>query len=190
MKKNNHNPKFSVIIPTYNRANLLKQAVESVLKQTYDNFEVLVVDDYSVDKTPLVMRGIQKESNKKIEYVRLEENSGGPSKPINMGVKMADGKYVYILGDDDKLLPDALEKLSRGWERAQKREDKIGAVAGKRVDSKFGRENFQNNLIINYKDFIKGNMPSVGLKEAILKKAYAQRNPDVVGLETIYKKEG
>jgi len=98
--------KVSVIIPTHNRANLLKKAIESVFKQTYKNFEVIVVDDGSTDNTKEIC------SKLSFEHLRCvcQENSGGAAKPKNRGIKMAQGEYIAILDDDDEWLPEKLEK--------------------------------------------------------------------------------
>ena len=65
--------KISVIIPTYNRAKELKRSVESVLAQTYDNFELIIVDDGSKDNTQEVIASIPDE---RIRYIKLEQNRG------------------------------------------------------------------------------------------------------------------
>ena len=96
--------KFSVIIPTYNRAKLLKRAIESVLNQTFKDFELIVVDDGSTDNTKEVVTGYRE-----VKYV-YQGNSGGAAKPKNTGIKIAQGKYIAILDSDDEWLPTKLEK--------------------------------------------------------------------------------
>lgn len=83
-------PKISVIIPTYNRANILPQTIESVLNQTFENFELIIVDDASTDNTVKVAKSFQ-EKGERIKIYELEENSGGPAKPINAGINEARG---------------------------------------------------------------------------------------------------
>lgn len=95
---------ISVIITTYNREKLLKRAIESVLKQTFQDFELIVVDDGSTDNTKKVVSGY-----KEVKYV-YQENSGGAARPKNTGIKMAQGKYIAILDSDDEWLPTKLEK--------------------------------------------------------------------------------
>ena len=105
---NNLNPKVSVIITTYNRAEILsRRSLPSVLSQTYSNFEFIIVDDCSVDKTEEVI----KEMNLKgagIIYVKVNEN-GGLSKARNLGAKKAKGKYVVFVDDDNELFPNFLK---------------------------------------------------------------------------------
>jgi glycosyltransferase involved in cell wall biosynthesis len=111
-------PIISVVIPTRNRYALLNRAVQSVLKQTFDDFEILVVDDASSDNTHSV---IEKIKDGRINYILLEDKSGG-SKARNIGIENSKGKYIAFLDDDDEWLP---EKLIKQIERFQK-DDKIG----------------------------------------------------------------
>ncbi|GAI16908.1 unnamed protein product [marine sediment metagenome] len=76
MSKNNH-PKVSVIIPTYNRANLLPRTIKSVLNQTFRDFELIIVDDGSTDNTKQVIERFQ--TDLRVKYI-YQENSGGPAK--------------------------------------------------------------------------------------------------------------
>ena len=97
------NPKFSVIIPTYNRANYVAEAVESVLQQTYHRSELIVVNDGSTDDTAEVIRRF----GDRICY--MEKANGGKASAVNLGLKYVTGDYVWILDDDDIGLPNKLE---------------------------------------------------------------------------------
>jgi len=103
-------PEVSVVIPTYNRAGLLPQAINSVLSQDYGDFEIIVVDDGSTDDTQDMVNGLH---NNRIRYIRLPENSGGSSKPRNVGLKATRGKYIAFLDSDDEWLPSFLSTLVR-----------------------------------------------------------------------------
>jgi glycosyltransferase involved in cell wall biosynthesis len=96
--------KVSVIILTYNRARYLRRAVRSVLSQTYQDFEVVVVDDASTDETPEVVRGFQ---DPRIRYFRHDTNRG-ESGSRNTGIQYSVGEYVAFLDDDDAWLPQKL----------------------------------------------------------------------------------
>ncbi len=98
--------KVSVIIPTYNRAGLIKRSIRSVLDQTYQDFEIIIVDDGSTDDTKTVIESI---SGPKIRYIRHEINRG-PSAARNTGIKNANGRYIAFQDSDDEWLPDKLEK--------------------------------------------------------------------------------
>ncbi len=98
-------PKVSVIIPTYNRAEFLRRAIRSVLNQTYQDFEIVVVDDASTDKSRDVVSGI---SDERIRYICHEVNKGCPA-ARNTGVTNSRGEYIAFLDDDDEWLPDKLK---------------------------------------------------------------------------------
>lgn len=99
------NPLVSIIIPTYNRAHFLRLTLESIANQTYQNFEVFVVDDGSPnDEAQLVCENFEK-----VQYIKIE-NSGGPAKPRNFGIQKSKGKYLAFVDDDDIWLPTKLEK--------------------------------------------------------------------------------
>jgi glycosyltransferase involved in cell wall biosynthesis len=99
-------PTVSVIIPTYNRAEFLRSAIESVIKQTFTDLEIIVSDDKSTDHTQDVVRNIEDE---RIKYVRNEGNKG-PSAARNAAILASEGEYIAFLDDDDEWLPDKLQK--------------------------------------------------------------------------------
>lgn len=96
----------SVILPTYNRSQMLGGAIETVLAQTYRNFELLIIDDGSTDKTKEI---IQRYNDKRIRYI-WQENSGSPAGARNTGLKMVKGKYIAFLDSDDLWFSSKLEK--------------------------------------------------------------------------------
>lgn len=106
--------KISVIIPTYNRAYLLPRAIESVFMQSYEDWELIVVDDGSTDDTASVM---QNYASPKIIYLKLEKN-GGENAARNRGVAIATGEWISFLDSDDAYLPDALALLAEEVGRA------------------------------------------------------------------------
>jgi len=91
-------PLVSIIIPTYNRSNLLKRAIQSVLEQTLQDYEIVVVDDCSKDNTQGIVNSFQDE---RIKYIKLDKNSGGSLIPRTTGVEKSSGKYIAVLDDDD-----------------------------------------------------------------------------------------
>jgi glycosyltransferase involved in cell wall biosynthesis len=88
--------KVSVIIPTYNRSNLITEAVESVLQQSFADFEVLVIDDGSTDNTRSVITQI---SDNRVKYFYKE--NGGAASARNSGIGRAEGEYIAFLDSDD-----------------------------------------------------------------------------------------
>ncbi|MFW6120097.1 MAG: FkbM family methyltransferase [Petrotogales bacterium] len=101
-------PLVSVIIPTHNRANLVSRAIQSVLYQTFQNLEIIVVDDASSDNTPDVIETLRREDNR-VRYIRNEISLGG-SGARNVGIQNARGDYISFLDDDDEWLPRKLER--------------------------------------------------------------------------------
>ncbi len=101
--------RVSVIIPTYNRADLLPTAISSVLAQTYTDWELIVVDDASTDNTREVIKEWEAKDSR-IRSVSLNKNSGGPAHPKNVGVESARGEFIAFLDHDDEWLPEKLKK--------------------------------------------------------------------------------
>lgn len=95
--------KFSVIIPTYNRSWVIREAIDSVLAQDFKDYELIVVDDGSTDETP----GILRSYGNKIRLIQ-QSNSGG-AVARNTGVKAAKGDYIAFLDDDDLFFPHTLD---------------------------------------------------------------------------------
>jgi len=93
-------PKISIILSTYNRKNLLKKAIKSVLLQTFKDFELIVVDDCSTDKTQELVKNF-KSKDKRIKYFRMKKNFGNDSQPKNVGILKSEGEYIAFLDDDD-----------------------------------------------------------------------------------------
>lgn len=102
----NQKSKISVIIPTYNRGNILANSIKSVLNQTYQNIEILVIDDGSTDNT---REEVNKIKDKKIKYIKLKKNKGG-SNARNVGIKRSKGQYISFQDSDDIYYPDKLQK--------------------------------------------------------------------------------
>lgn len=96
-------PEVSVIIPFYAGVNWLKEAVDSVLLQTFKDYEIIVVNDGS----PENMTEFLTQYSNKIKYIKKE--NGGPSTARNTGIEIATGKYIAFLDSDDRWLPQKLE---------------------------------------------------------------------------------
>ncbi|MCW4005058.1 MAG: glycosyltransferase family 2 protein [Candidatus Bathyarchaeota archaeon] len=97
-------PLISVVIPTYNRAHVLPRAINSVLSQSYPNFELIVVDDCSTDSTKAVIDSFDDE---RLRYIRHEKNQGAVC-ARNTGIKAAKGEYIAFQDSDDEWLPEKL----------------------------------------------------------------------------------
>ena len=99
----------SVITPTYNSGKFIGKTIESVIGQTYKNWEMIVVDDGSTDDTESIARSYSSKDSR-IKYLSLGHNSGRPAVPRNYGIKHANGEYIAFLDSDDLWLPGKLEK--------------------------------------------------------------------------------
>jgi glycosyltransferase involved in cell wall biosynthesis len=127
-------PRFSVIIPTYNRAALLREALESVFAQTFTDYEVIVVDDGSADETPAVIASY----GDRVRFYR-QENSG-PGAARNLGIQNASGEYVAFLDSDDLWFPWTLASYQAVIEAC----DKPGFICGDCI--KFSRADEIKNV--------------------------------------------
>jgi glycosyltransferase involved in cell wall biosynthesis len=103
-------PEITVVIPTYNRAYLLKKAIESVLQQTFQSFEIIIIDDNSSDNTEQIVHQF---SDQRIQYIRNAKNEGAAA-ARNIGILHASGKYIAFLDDDDLWTKDKLRSQLRG----------------------------------------------------------------------------
>lgn len=148
-------PLISVILTTYNRCHLLPRAVNSVLRGTYEHFELVIVDDASSDATPQVASQLK---DSRIRYVRLPDN-GGVLRARNRGFDLARGEYITILDDDDELLPDALSTVAEEFQKSAQEGidvlwfDCLDAESGERSGSMPGA-----GRTISFEDFVCGRL--------------------------------
>jgi len=102
-------PLVSIIIPTYNRARLFREALTSAQAQTYGPLEIVIVDDASTDETPKIARSAA-DADDRVRFIQQEHNVG-PNRNWQAGVQQARGDYFCFLADDDTLLPTFAETL-------------------------------------------------------------------------------
>ncbi len=114
-------PLVSVIIPTYNRAHLIRRTLDSVIKQSYRNLEIIIVDDASTDNTEEVIKII---ADPRIRYIRHPTNYGGGT-ARNTGIKAVTGKYVTFLDSDDQWLPNKIELQLRSLKNCEQGEKAV-----------------------------------------------------------------
>lgn len=123
-------PFLTVITPTYNRNELLKNLYQSLLNQTYQEFEWMIVDDGSIDDTESAIRKILTEAPFKVSY--YYKPNGGKHTALNVGIKKITTDLTIIVDSDDILLPDAIEKIKKSHVKYA-RKDGIGAYCFLRV---------------------------------------------------------
>jgi GalNAc5-diNAcBac-PP-undecaprenol beta-1,3-glucosyltransferase len=139
------NPTISVVIPTYKRATLVPRAINSVLQQTYQDFEIIVVDDCSPDNTQDAVMAI---SDRRIRYLRHDINKGLPA-GRNTGIDAARGEYIAFLDDDDEWHPDKLEvqlKAIKGYD---------AVLSGALINNM--RVKLHRRIVVTVDDLRKGN---------------------------------
>lgn len=145
-------PEVSAIVPTYNRANVLPRALDSILSQTYDDIELIVVDDNSEDDTRTI---VESYSDPRVKYIRHETNKGANS-ARNTGIKESNGDYIAFLDDDDEWLA---EKIHTQLTSLKQLDDSYGMAYS-------GRQIVENgNVIEEYKPNLEGELFNDLLKE-------------------------
>lgn len=104
------NPLISIIIPSYNRENLISETLDSILAQTYTNWECIIIDDRSTDGTNAIIEGYSNSDNRFVTVSKPLELKQGASVSKNLGLLMARGEYIQFLDSDDILSWNKLER--------------------------------------------------------------------------------
>ncbi len=159
-------PKISVIMPVYNGGKYLKEAIQSVLDQTYNDFEFIILDDGSTDGSTRIVESF---SDDRIKLVKL--GHGGIVSTLNEGLKISSGEYVIRSDADDVSLPERFEKLLNYMEA-----NKQVGVCGSWATS------------INNKDEIIGEMKYPPIQNNEIKKYSLLHNP-FIHPSVIFRKE-
>jgi len=144
-------PFFTVVIPTHNRSSYLKRAITSVINQTFQNFEIFIVDDHSNDDTTSVVKSF---SDSRIHYM-TNQRAKGACGARNTGIFSANGKWVAFLDDDDEWLP---EKLGAQHKVIQGVDSIVGMIC---TDYAIFKENGQRPVVIK-------NRPSGWIRDKLL----------------------
>ena len=112
-------PAVSIIIPMYNSEKYIGECLDSVLAQTFDDYEVIVVDDCSTDESCKIVESYQSKFGDKLQLIQLEKNSGSGALPRNKGMEIARGEYILFVDSDDAIVKTALEVLFKSAEELQ-----------------------------------------------------------------------
>src|SRR5580704_8103971 len=102
-------PRVSIVVPNYNHARFLPKRIESILRQSYQDFELILLDDCSTDESRTILSQYASDPRVRLEFNQV--NSGSTFKQWNKGVKLARGKYVWLAESDDYADERLLEKL-------------------------------------------------------------------------------
>ena len=167
--ENNFLPKVSVVVPTYKRSHLIGRAVQSVLNQTYQNFEIVIIDDSPNDDTEKVVKNF---NDIRIKYTRnkIRRNFSGAK---NQGVEESspDSKYIAFLDDDDEYFPLFLEKTIKKLEEKKdigyvftqpevrfQNGERFRQIPGKWDWNEFWNKNVGNGCVLRKEIFTKENI--------------------------------
>ena len=104
--------KFSVVLPTYNSSSFFYNSVDSLISQTYSNFEVIVVDDGSEDNTLNIIKSYIASYDSNINWIFIQKKHSGPGDTRNCGILNSSGSYIAFLDSDDIWDKDKLQKVA------------------------------------------------------------------------------
>jgi glycosyltransferase involved in cell wall biosynthesis len=164
-------PKISVIIPTYNRAQLIGRAILSVLAQTYKDFELVIVDDGSTDNTEEIVGSFD---DTRIKFIRQNENKGAAAAK-NIGIKIAQSEFIAFQDSDDECMPEKLEKQIKVFQKNKHK--KLGVVYSTFMDIKGDKTSYCRPKTITPKEGI------------VYKKAFNELLRNIGGATALIKKE-
>lgn len=146
--------KFTVCIPSYNRAHTIQKPLDSLVKQTFKDFEVVVIDDGSSDNTEEVVH--QYESLLNLRYIK--KVNGGKHTALNRGVACAKGELFVILDSDDQFVPTCLGKMAKLWDRCKDKDSFCGVMGKSMTNGKMIGRPFPEGLhSLSYVEYHYGN---------------------------------
>lgn len=136
-----NNPKISIIIPVYNTAKYLPSCLNSVVNQTYQNLEIILINDGSTDNS---LQIIQKYTKKDSRIKVINQKNQGQSAARNAGLKKATGDYISFIDSDDKIKPDFIKKLLAAYNKNTSLS--VCGIHYKRLKSKSAEDVYINHL--------------------------------------------
>lgn len=167
-------PRVSIIIPTYNREKLILKALESIFNQSFQDFEILIIDDASTDNTEQVLKDL---NHPQLRYFKLEKN-GGQCIARNFGSTKAYGEFIAFLDSDDEWLPEKLEKQVELFDKGSKR---MGGTYGNSYTTDVIKDettliktnNFRGDI---HKKFLRGFCPPTPSMFMVRREAFEKVN--------------
>ena len=133
------NEKVTVVIPVYNKEKYLCGSISSILSQTYENFELLLIDDGSTDNSPEICDEF---TNKDARVRTIHKENGGVSSARNLGIESAEGSYITFLDADDELFPTALADMY--FAAVENKADiAVGGIQNVSIDEKRNSKNLE-----------------------------------------------
>ncbi len=167
-------PLVSVVLPTYNRAQTLDRSIQSVLNQTFSDFELIVVDDGSTDQSNSILGRFAHLKNVSL----VSRPHRGCSAARNYGIRMARGRFIAFQDSDDEWIPDKLAKAVAALERSDGKTgvfySDMQVVWGDGTVSDFRAPQIEPGLLINEKsrDY---QVHSIGIQSAVIKRECFER---------------
>ena len=157
---------ISVITPTYNRGEILKETIQSVLNQTYQNFEYIIVDDGSTDNTKEIVQSFQ---DKRIKYIS-QQHVGTPASGRNTGIKNAKGEFIAFLDSDDIWFPQKLEIQLKEFHKNA--DILILATNGIIIPMRPYRKylSIKKNLVVSFRDLIVNKINPIMNSSVLIKR--------------------
>lgn len=137
---------ISIVIPTFNRCAQLKECIESILNQDYNNYEIIIIDDGSTDGTKEMLKDYSNRYQDKI--ILLKQNREGPAKARNESLTFAKGKIVLFIDDDARAAPNWIGHIIEDFKYP-----KIGIIGGETVEEKYSKSGVLYHRKINTLDF-------------------------------------
>ena len=172
----NNEPLVSVVIPSYNHEKYIKETIESIVKQTYKNIELFVIDDGSKDSSPQII----KELGEKYNFYYLLRENRGHLKTVNELYAMCNGKYICVIGSDDLWTLDKVEKQVVFMEENAQ----IAACYGNilNINEKgeilpFYTQHFTPYQTYSFNDIVMGRQNIYSMTEMIRKEVYEKIGP-------------
>jgi glycosyltransferase involved in cell wall biosynthesis len=135
------NPLVSIIMPTYNRANMISLAINSILEQSYTNWELLVIDNESTDNTKEIVEKFSKEDSRIFYYNVKKDHKIGIASYLNYGIDISSGEYIARLDDDDEWC--CTDKLKKQVSFLEQNEDYVIVGGGAKMVDGNRREIFK-----------------------------------------------
>lgn len=160
------NRSVSIIIPCYNAGEKIRETLNSLIRQSYTQWEAIVVDDCSTDQSVGIISSFVRD-DPRIKLIKMEKNSGGPSAPRNLGIASAKGELIAFLDSDDIWMP---EKLERQLTFMEKKNALLSCTSYELIDETGTPKNKVIHClpIQNYKKFLRNT--NIGFSSSVLYK--------------------
>lgn len=174
-------PKVSVIVPVYNNESYLRETLNSLKNQTFSDFEVLCIDDGSIDASSDIIREYEA-FDERFHYIFQENSGAGPAR--NHGMHMAKGEFIAFLDGDDFYSPNYLEKMVDALDKTKAdvcicEIDKFNSKTGQTINISNAYQSFDEGKSYQTRDLVKGYFNTMGVIcwNKVFRHSFIKRNP-------------